>query len=108
MLCDVNFADWSAWEGHGSWVPLSTLGYPKSPKSCGAKLRNSSFCNPQELRNLSSSGYRGSMGPHVVALPKRSGPNGTEVGRDGSGEALGIGHWSPFISLVLCLVMMIS
>ena len=38
----VNLADWSAWEGHGSWVPLSTLGYPKSPKSWGTKLRNSS------------------------------------------------------------------
>ena len=56
----ANLADWSAWEGHGSWVPLSTLGYPKSPKSWGTKLH--------ELRNLSSSGYRGSMGPHVVAL----------------------------------------
>ena len=29
-------------EGHGSWVPLSTLGYPKSPKSWGTRLRNSS------------------------------------------------------------------
>ena len=99
MLCDVNFADWSAWEGHGSWVPLSTLGYPKSPKSCGAKLRNSSrFVTRKNYATSPPLATVGPWAPMLWLFSKRSGKerdgSGTGVGRewDGSGTEVG-GKW---------------
>ena len=96
MLCDVNFADWSVWEGPG--YP-GTLGYPKSPKSCGAKLRNSSrFVTRKNYATSPPLATVGPWAPMLRLFSKRSGKerdgSGTGVGRewDGSGTEVG-GKW---------------